>query len=56
MGGWTGSGCWSWGVGTDILLRRLGAAHVTAFDLDPAMVALARNHPLKAHPTAEIHA
>lgn len=30
------------GVGTEILLRRLGAAHVTAFDLDPAMVALAR--------------
>lgn len=30
------------GVGVEILLRRLGARHVTAFDLDPAMVALAR--------------
>ena len=30
------------GVGVEILLRRLGAGHVTAFDLDPAMVALAR--------------
>lgn len=30
------------GVGVEILLRQFGAAHVTAFDLDPAMVALAR--------------
>lgn len=30
------------GVGVEILLRRLGARHVTAVDLDPAMVALAR--------------
>lgn len=26
------------GVGTEIILERFGAAHVTAFDLDPAMV------------------
>ena len=26
------------GVGTEIILRRFGAAHVTAFDLDPDMV------------------
>jgi SAM-dependent methyltransferase len=31
------------GVGVEILLQ-LGAAHVTAFDLDPEMVALARQH------------
>jgi len=30
------------GVGTEIILDRFGAAHVTAFDLDPAMVARAR--------------
>jgi Methyltransferase domain len=30
------------GVGTEILLRRSGAAHVTAFDIDPDMVARAR--------------
>lgn len=30
------------GVGVEVLLRRLGARHVTAIDLDPAMVALAR--------------
>ncbi len=30
------------GVGVEILLRRFGARHVTAIDLDPAMVALAR--------------
>ncbi|MBX7159667.1 MAG: class I SAM-dependent methyltransferase [Acidimicrobiia bacterium] len=29
------------GVGTEIILERFGAAHVTAFDLDPAMVARA---------------
>ena len=30
------------GVGTEIVLRQFGAARVDAFDLDPAMVALAR--------------
>lgn len=30
------------GVGTELLLRRMGAAHVTALDLDPAMVQRAR--------------
>lgn len=30
------------GVGTQLLLERLGAAHVTAIDLDPAMVHRAR--------------
>ena len=30
------------GVGTQLLLSRLGAAHVTALDLDEAMVARAR--------------
>lgn len=30
------------GVGTEIILDRFGAAHVTAFDLDPRMVARAR--------------
>lgn len=30
------------GVGVEILLRRLGARHVTGIDLDPKMVALAR--------------
>ena len=29
------------GVGTEIIFRRFGAAHVTAFDLDPDMVARA---------------
>jgi ubiquinone/menaquinone biosynthesis C-methylase UbiE len=30
------------GVGTEIILEQFGAAHVTALDLDPAMVDLAR--------------
>ena len=30
------------GVGTELLLERMGAAHVTALDLDPAMVSRAR--------------
>lgn len=30
------------GVGTEIILEQFGAAHVTAVDLDPAMVGLAR--------------
>jgi ubiquinone/menaquinone biosynthesis C-methylase UbiE len=30
------------GVGTEIILRDFGAAHVTAFDLDPEMVKLAQ--------------
>jgi ubiquinone/menaquinone biosynthesis C-methylase UbiE len=29
------------GVGTELIIERLGAAHVTAFDSDPAMVAMA---------------
>jgi predicted RNA methylase len=34
-------GCWQ-GVGAEVILDRLGAANVTAFDLDEAMVELAR--------------
>ncbi len=41
------------GVGTEILLRRFGAAHVTAFDLDPDMVRQARRR-LAAYPAARL--
>lgn len=34
-------GC-GWGVGTEIIFERFGAAEVHAFDLDPEMVGLAR--------------
>ena len=30
------------GVGTEIIVRRFGAAHVTAIDLDPAMIRQAK--------------
>ena len=38
------------GVGVEILLDRLGAGHVTAFDLDPAMVALVRRRVARYGP------
>lgn len=39
------------GVGAEVILDRLGAAAVTAFDLDAAMVELARNR-LRARPVS----
>lgn len=40
------------GVGAEIILDRFGAAHVTAFDLDPGMVARARRRLGPRIPTA----
>lgn len=41
------------GVGTQIIFERFGAAHVTAFDLDPDMVAQARRR-LAGRPPARL--
>lgn len=42
------------GVGTQLLIERLGAAHVTALDLDPAMIARARPRLARFGPRVDL--
>ena len=42
------------GVGTQLLLERLGAVHVTALDLDPAMLIRARRRLARFGPRVDL--